>query len=454
MFLRSTRWAASVLALGMSAAVMAQPPAGPPTNPPVSNSLMAPPEAYPQGGYDYVFDEGGNFYDELDLSPQFRFQADWVYYTRRNQAKSLPVIGGAEAFTTKDADFDYNSGYRLTLGWMNDDFELEGSFLELNGLEAASSGTLTNAVVFDGAGGFSAASGAAQATIGATPNFLESNTFFAPINAAANFSSGVAADNEDNELEFLDAASAQFAVQYDTQLQDFDLNLKGRRQAGRLMRFGVGYRNIQLTERGLVALRGTFNTVDTDGDETPGNDDLNDGLANAALTDTTTGGGLTLASGAGGFVEGDELVFTTSSRVYNQLNGVQATLDATFLESEYFQIGGYAKAGVYHNRARGSVSEVYQTIGAAPTSYTRTVSDSENRVAFAGNLGVTGTIFLRDNLRLFGGYELMYLSGVALASDQTGGIRTDISSVTSLNLQSDGDAFFHGGRVGIEILFP
>jgi hypothetical protein len=455
MFLSSKRWAASVLALGMSAAsAVAQPPAGPPSvSPaPTSNALMAPPAAYPQDGLNYSFDNEGNFFDELDLSTMLRFQADWVSYTRRNQAKSQSIISGAEAFTTKDSDFDYGSGYRLTLGWMHDDFELEGSFMELNGLGSSRSGSLTNSLVFDGEGGFLAASAAAQATIGATPNFLESSTFFSPINTAANFTSGTAADNEDNELEFLDPG-AQFVVRYDTELQDFDLNLKGRRQSGRLLRFGLGYRNILLDESGLAALRGTFNTFDGDGDETPGNDDPNDGLSNAALT-AVPGAGLTLASGAGGFTEGDELLFTTSSRASNRLNGVQATLDATFLESEYLQIGGYAKAGVFHNRARASVSEVFRTVAATPTSYTRSVSDSEDRIAFAGNLGITGTIFVRDNLRLFGGYELMYLSGVALAPDQVGGIRTDISNVTSLNLQSNGEAFFHGGRVGIEILFP
>ena len=129
-------------------------------------------------------------------------------------------------------------------------------------------------------------------------------------------------------------------------------------------------------------------------------------------------------------------------------------MDASFLESEYFQIGGYAKAGVYHNRARGSVSEVYQNFENNQSLYTRSFSDSQNRVAFAGNLGITGTIFLRDNLRLFGGYELMYLSGVALAPDQNGGISTSIANMTSLNLQSHGQALFHGGRIGFEILFP
>lgn len=448
MRLRLSRWAASVLALGVSAAtVVAQPPAEPPID-----------AAYPPEALNYSFDDGGNFYDELDLSPQFRFQADWLYYTRQNEAKSIPLFTGPETVSQRNADFSYQSGYRLNLGFMNEDYELEGSYLELNGLSSALNGTLTNAVVFDGADGFAAASMAAQATIGAAANFLETTTLFSPINAAANHSSGVAANNETNELEFLDPG-AIYQLRYTSDLQDFDINLKGRRQSGRLLRFGFGYRNIQFNEGGLAALRGSFNTVDTDGDENPGNNDPNDGLGNVALT-AVPGAGLTLASGAGGFAENtlptlpDQLLFTSGTRTTNQLNGVQATLDATFLESEYFSIGGTAKAGVFHNRANGSVTETYQALDNGLSRYTRSFNDSTDRVAFAGNLGLNATVFLRENMRLFGGYELMYLSGVALAPDQSGGLRTDLANVTSLDLQSNGKAFYHGGRIGIEFLFP
>ncbi len=443
MRLRSSRWAASVLALGMSAAAaIAQPPAAPATD-----------AAYPSEALNYTFDDGGNFYDELDLSSQFRFQADWVSYTRDNQAKNIPLFTGSESVSQRDADFSYQSGYRLNLGFMNEDYELEGSFLKLDGLNSSLNGTLTNAVVFDGeavffGGGIS--NPARDAAGGASANFLESTTLFSAINAAANHVAG-ALDNETNELEYFDPASVTYQVHYTSNLQDFDVNLKGRRQSGRLLRFGFGYRNIQLNEGGLAALRGEFNTIDVDGNEAGGND----GLSNAAFV----AAGLNVVT-AGGFSQNtltpppDQLLFRSSTNATNQLNGAQATLDATFLESEYFSIGGYAKAGIYHNRARGSITESYQVLENNPPSYTRSFSDGKDRVAFAGNLGVTGTVFLRDNLRLFGGYELMYLSGVALAPDQSGGVQTDIAIVTSLNLQTHGQVLFHGGRVGIEILFP
>ncbi|HLQ43169.1 MAG TPA: hypothetical protein VK137_00455, partial [Planctomycetaceae bacterium] len=409
MVLRRTRRAAGVLAIWMFSAIAgAQPPV---ENPPAvtTNPAGTPPAAtsYPSDNSSYILGNGESFYDGQELGPQFRFQADWVFFTRQNRAKSIPVFSGPESVNQRDIDFNFQSGYRLNLGFMNDDFELEGSFFSLNGLDGSRSGTLANAVVFDGPTGFAAATPAAQAAVGVDPNFLTSTTLFSPINAAANHNSATAADNETNELEFLDPGT-QFLLKYTSSLQDFDINLKGRRQSGRLLRFGFGYRNIQFNESGLAAMRGSFNTADTDGDETAGNNDPNDGLSNAALT-AVPGAGLTLASGAGGFSENtppvspDQLLFTSSTRATNQLNGVQGTVDATFLESEYFQLGGYAKAGVYHNAARGSVSERYQDLLNSKSTYTRSFSDSKDRAAFAGNLGLTGTVFLRENLRLFGG---------------------------------------------------
>src|SRR5439155_18416066 len=117
-------------------------------------------------------------------------------------------------------------------------------------------------------------------------------------------------------------------------------------------------------------------------------------------------------------------------------------------------IGGFAKAGVYHNFARGSIIESYQDLLNDKSKYTRRFSDTRNSVAFAGNLGVTGTVILHDNVRLFTAYELMYLAGVALAPDQSAGIGTDITNTTSFDLRTHGTALFHGGRVGIEFLFP
>ena len=446
MLLRRSWIAAGVLAVWMgSALAWAQPPTG--------DSSAAPQN--PTDNSSYYFDDGDGFADGLELGPQFRVQADYVFFTRQNRAKDDPVLNGPDIFSQRDTKFDYNSGYRLSASFMNDDYEFEGSFFQLRGLGGSQSGSFATSVLFDGPDGYAAATPTAQAVVGPNPNTFSQSTMFASLNTAANFSSVTAANNETNELEFLDPG-ATYKMQYNSDLQDFDFNMKGRHQRGQLLRFGFGYRNIQLRENASVSMRGTFNTADTDGDEVGINNDPNDGLSNAALT----GSGLTLISGAGGFSENtpptpaDVLLFTNATRASNQLNGIQATADFCFLETDYFSLGAFAKAGVFHNYARGSVTETYQDLQNGLSKYRRTFSDSKDRVAFAGNLGVTGTFIVHESVRLFSSYEVMYLSGIALAPDQAGGIQTDINNTKSLDLRSHGSALYHGGRIGIEFLFP
>ncbi|MCX7423583.1 MAG: hypothetical protein NT013_29170 [Planctomycetia bacterium] len=446
MLLRRSWIAAGVLAVWMgSALAWAQTPTESPSvaasNPPENSS--------------YYFDNGDGFADGLELGPQFRVQADYVFFTRQNRAKENPVLNGPDIFSQRDTKFDYNSGYRLSASFKNDDYEFEGSFFQLKGLGGSQSGAFATSVLFDGPDGYAAASPTAQAAVGPNPNTFSQSTLFSPLNTAANFSSVTLANNETNELEFLDPG-ATYQMHYNSDLQDFDFNMKGRHQTGQLVRFGFGYRNIQLRESGSVAIRGTFNTVDTDGDETLGNNDPNDGLSDAALT----GAGLTLVSGAGAFSENtpptpaDVLLFTNSTRTTNQLNGIQATADFCFLETDYFTLGAFAKAGVFHNYARGSVTETFQDLQNGLSKYRRTFSDTKDRVAFAGNLGITGTFNVHESVRIFSSYEVMYLSGIALAPDQTGGISTGINNTTSLDLRTHGTALYHGGRIGIEFLFP
>jgi len=48
-------------------------------------------------------------------------------------------------------------------------------------------------------------------------------------------------------------------------------------------------------------------------------------------------------------------------------------------------------------------------------------------VEMAFEAGLTGRVFLRQNVRLFGSYEAIFLSGLALAPDQMRGITTTVS---------------------------
>lgn len=454
-----TSFAASLLSLTLSVSALAQDPVHSPFTQP-----------------DYVAAEdssllNGTTPDGWNMDWQWRFQADALYLTRNNDWNDIPVISGPEMFRPSNLQFDYKSGTRLSLGIMQDDFEMDFVYTTLNDWNAGQSGVLSHGLDFDGPVAYGAAAAAAQTVVdpGATPNFLTSGTFFAPINSAS------LTGAESNELEFL-KPGAKFSQQYNSNLQDFEVNYKRRQQPGRFARFGFGYRNVQFNERGLTSLSGTFDTVDSaTGLEAGPNNGLSNGsLVSAGLTPPTVAS----PGPATGFTESgtfgaDELVFTTNVNANNQLNGAQLTGDFVLLESDRFELGAFGKAGVFHNYASVNITENYNealnhpisittsgsgssviTTTTKPYTYTRTISDSKQVASFLGQAGLTGRIFVRQNVRLFGSYEVLYLSGIALAPDQMQGITTAVTAAASLDLRTQSSVFMHGGRVGIEILWP
>ncbi len=447
MRMRRTSLVASLLSLVLSAAALAQ---APQVNHFSEPSLFTQPDSVPAEQSSLL---NGTCPDHWNLDWQWRFQADALYLKRNNRWHDIPIISGPDSFRPSNLDFDYKAGTRLSLGIMQEDFEMDFVFSTLNDWKTSQSGVLTNAVDFDGQTAYDAAP-LAQAIVNGPdlPNFIDSGTFFAPINTAA--MTGV----ESNELEFL-KQGAKFSQQYNSGYQDFEVNYKRRTQPGRFARFGFGYRNVQFNESGRTALSGTFDTIDSaTGLEAAGNN----GLSNGALVS----GGLTgpaIAAAAVGFSENlgvtpalppDELLFTTNLRAANQLNGVQVTSDFLFLESDYFELGGFGKAGVFHNFASGRITENYTDTQNDNANYTRTLSSSKQAASFMGQAGLTGRIFLRENVRLFGSYEALYVSGLALAPDQMRGITTTVPPAAALDLHTQGSVFIHGGRIGVEILWP
>ena len=448
MRMRRTSLAASLLSLTLSAVALAQ-------DAPVNR--FAQPHLFTQPGSVAAEDSSllnGSCPDGWNVDWQWRFQADALYLKRNRDWHDIPVISGPESFRPSNLDFDYKAGTRLSLGIMHEDFEMDFVFSTINDWRASQSGVLTNAVDFDGPVAYGAAIGLAQTNVdpGSTPNFITSSTYFAPINTAALTSA------EANELEFL-KPGAKFSQSFNSGYQDFEVNYKRRAQPGRFARFGFGYRNVQFDESGRTALSGTFDTVDSaTGLEAAGNNGLANGsLASGGLTIPTTAlqqVGFSENSTAVPALPPDELLFTTNLHAVNQLNGAQMTSDFLFLESEYFELGGFGKAGVFHNFASGNITERYTDTLNDNASYTRTLSSSKQVASFLGQAGLTGRFFLRENVRLFGSYEVLYLSGLALAPDQMRGITTTVTPAASLDLRTQGSVFIHGGRIGVEILWP
>jgi hypothetical protein len=123
----------------------------------------------------------------------------------------------------------------------------------------------------------------------------------------------------------------------------------------------------------------------------------------------------------------------------NCLYGFQLGADAKVLSWGRFGLGTVLKAGIYGNNAHNAVSI------ADPDPHFACAA-AANHAAFEGELGITASYQLTKALSVEAGYQLLWLEGVACASDQvpvsdpyhgTGGITFN------------GSPFYNGAFVGL-----
>ncbi len=378
--------------------------------------------------------------------PLLYFQAEYLFWTRNSDFTGGTIIGGPDALSYDNLNFDYQSGYRLKSAIAVDDFELEFSWMQIDGWDESQAGQLTTGVSFD--------SGIATSFAGA--NFINATTYFQPIfNAASADLSAGGGPNEQLEDEgfgpvgvFADPA-ATYQMQYRSNLKDWELMAKYAPVNSRF-KLGAGWRHVNLDELASISLAGTFRAVDNAAG-------ANGGLSHAALTDPN-GGNLTLLSGVGdGFDDEtallgpagpDQVRFQNDATTDNSLNGVQFSLEGLIVESENWLFDGFIKAGVYHNQARGAVTETYSGIGNDNSVYGRTLTSSQSSVAFVGQTGVGLVYRINDNIRIRGGWEVLFLSGVALAPEQAGAIIG-----ATYNVENNGSMIANGGNAGFEFVY-
>lgn len=380
----------------------------------------------------------------------FWFTAEALYMSHSQAAHSLPVITGPEAFRLGDDSLDWQPGTRLTAGVFEDDYELSGSYLFLSPWSAGRSGLLTGALDFDGPLAYFAADPAARTSVdpSSNPNFITPGTMFSTLNTAAN------ASGETDALEFL-RPGARFESEYVTEFSDVEVNFSQREQLGRPWRFGLGFRHARVQENGFAAFSGTFGTVAAQGGAP-----FNNGLSDGALS----GSGLDLISAAAtnnGFSDAilnpptaaDQLLLTSGTVTTNQLYGAQVQAEAFLLQTEDVSLSFFAKPGIFVNLAKGTISELYADTLNDRSAYARVLYDRETTYSFLGNVGATLRYFVWDNVAVSAGYEMFYVTGLALASDQLVAITTPVTGAARLSLRTDNAVLIHGGRIGLEIAF-
>ena len=128
----------------------------------------------------------------------------------------------------------------------------------------------------------------------------------------------------------------------------------------------------------------------------------------------------------------------------NSLYGFQIGVhDRVFNRGGPLQIDGFIKAGIYANNGHQETS----TRGNLGSTVTAAARDDDT--SFIGEAGLSAKYRLGDHLAVRGGYQVMWIEGVALAPDQMP--HTDVtSSPGTATLDSDGGLFYHGCQVGIE----
>jgi len=370
----------------------------------------------------------------------FRFQADVLAWTRTNPGGSGPVIGGPETFSLGPLSNSYTGGYRLSGGWLIDpNYEAEAVWTSFNDWTANGGGVLSRAISFN--------NGQASTLVdpSGNANFINTGTFFRPVyDAAIDPLANPAIQN----YAYLKGGST-YTIYSNSTLNDFQANFKTRRSEVQRFSFGLGYRHIALNEGTTAAISGVFGTNDI-----PGGGTTNNVLSNDALR----AHGLSLLSGAAdGWTNNPAnattLVMLWNGNTTNQMNGVQATFDASLLQKRFFTLEGVVRTGIFYNEISGSVHEVYTAGGADDSVYGRTLSDSRDVFSFASNLGLNGVFQVTNHLRLRAGYELMFLTNTALSADQQAGVTYNSLGVASYHVQGGSTVVFHGARAGLEYIW-
>lgn len=187
-------------------------------------------------------------------------------------------------------------------------------------------------------------------------------------------------------------AGDAIAAQYSSKLNNGEINLFSRRKES--VEWLIGFRYLELDERGGTS------------------------LVNAGIP--------------------VEYRSTTRNRLY----GGQVGANLNLLSTDRFSIGAVGKAGIFGNVV-GHDAFVDSGFGAL------TATGNESRTAFVGELGFTGTYSLAERVSLRSGYRLLWVDGVAIATDQLGA--TDFFNGTGIN--SSSNAFYHGAFAGLEVKF-
>jgi hypothetical protein len=126
----------------------------------------------------------------------------------------------------------------------------------------------------------------------------------------------------------------------------------------------------------------------------------------------------------------------------NNLYGAQTGVDTILFEAGRFRILSAAKAGIYGNSARNGARMAVDGDGIF------SFASRGSAVSFVGDLNFTGAFQLNNVWSIRGGYQLLWLTGLALSSEQFPHVSHHF--LPDPHVQTNGDLFLHGALVSLE----
>jgi hypothetical protein len=136
--------------------------------------------------------------------------------------------------------------------------------------------------------------------------------------------------------------------------------------------------------------------------------------------------------------------FTHRVRTQNNLFGGQVGAASCLWSRDRLALDATAKAGLYFDQATSDYSFRFPAIPVADTD----LSAVQNQLSFVGEIGLVGTYRLTDRIALRGGYQLLWIEGVAMAPDQFAAVAP---APNTMAIKTDGGVFYHGAIAALEI---
>jgi hypothetical protein len=127
------------------------------------------------------------------------------------------------------------------------------------------------------------------------------------------------------------------------------------------------------------------------------------------------------------------------------LYGAQTGVDAVLFDGGRFQILSAAKAGIYGNTARNAARLSIDGDGIY------SFGTRGSAVSFVGDVNFTGAFQLNNVWSIRGGYQLLWLTGLALSSKQFPHVSHHF--IPDAQVVTDGSLFLHGALVGLEAVW-